>query len=50
MSTTRGKFITPEDLYNKDKKLKREDVVILQEWLNTQKHLPKIDGKSTYRP
>lgn len=30
--------------YEKDKNLRREDVKMLQEWCDTQPHLPKLTG------
>ncbi|KAJ3665877.1 hypothetical protein Zmor_001342 [Zophobas morio] len=35
--------IKPEKLYQKDPKIRPEDVKILQDWLTTQPHLPKIE-------
>lgn len=38
------KSVDVETLYAKDKKLKPEDIKIIQEWLKKQPHLPKIEG------
>lgn len=31
--------------YAKDPKIRKEDVQLLQDWLNKQPHLPKISGE-----
>lgn len=43
MTVSERKLI--EQIYEKDKKLKPEDVNNLKRWVETQGHLPKISGK-----
>ena len=33
-----------DEIYAKDKRIKREDVRILKEWLQKQEHLPQMTG------
>lgn len=33
------------EIYNRDKNLKKEDVSALLEWVDLQPHLPKMTGK-----
>lgn len=38
-------FINVEDEYQKNQDLKKEDVQLLQEWVQSQAHLPPISGE-----
>lgn len=38
--------VTLEDEYKKNPELKPEYIAEIREWLETQKHLPEIEGKN----
>lgn len=39
------KQCTAEDLYEREKDLKKEDILALQDWAKKQSHFPTVSGK-----
>lgn len=42
------KEINVEEVYRKDVNLHKEDVMVINEWIKNQPHLPQITGKSKF--